>query len=320
MLKIISEGFGLGIATGLTCLTTCSSIYIPFLISQKRSIWNSSLKVLEISLGRFLAYVLFGAVAGFTGSKISHFNREIFTASSYILISIYLIISAYRTHKHTHKCAVPKFAKFTQSGFLLGIITGINFCPSFLLAISDAFGKGGAISGSLLFLGFFFGTTLYLIPLIFVGGISKIKKMQVLAKYISIIVGIYFLSNGVIKFYEYYQHKQNAKNSVYIDIFAPKQKLSVVSSKEDVKYFLALRDSLKNHLNGEVEFLLSDQGESSGKVVFIQKKVWEKNPKKFANEHKIIIDEGYDISTAIQHLKKHVFKTSKPLQWKFENK
>ncbi|MEA1972551.1 MAG: sulfite exporter TauE/SafE family protein [Candidatus Cloacimonadota bacterium] len=323
MLRILSQGFGLGIATGLTCLTTCSPIYIPFLLSEKRSLWNSSLKVFEISLGRFIAYLTFGALAGFTGSQLSSFNREIFTAISYISISLYLLFSAYRTHQHTKMCAIPKFTKFTQSAFLLGIVTGLNFCPSFLLAISNAISSGGAMNGSLLFLGFFFGTTIYLIPLIFVGGISKIHKMQHIAKFISILVGLYFLFSGIQTFIHYYKHSHKIQveqeNVRYIDIFAPKQSLGIVSSNTDVKYFISLRDSLRNHHNGKIKIYLADENEINDEVIFVQESVWLENKEKYARKHKVIIQKDYDISTAINHLKNHVFKVSKPLEWKFQN-
>lgn len=322
MLKILSEGFGLGIATGLTCLTTCSPIYIPFLLSEKRSIWNSFLKVMEISAGRFIAYTAFGAIAGLAGSTISNINRDIFTSIAYILISTYLLVTAYRTHKRSKMCVIPKFSKFTQNAFLLGFITGINFCPSFLLAISEAIGLGGAFGGALLFIGFFGGTTIYLIPLIFVGGISKIKKMQGIAKYLSVIIGVYFLFVGIQTAYHYISHR-NIKNDVtaqYLDVFAPNQELTVVCDKTDLKYFMALRDSLKNNYHGKVDFVLSSNEKVSGKVIFIQKKLWLQNKAKYQNFNKIIVDDNYDISTIISHLKSHVFKTSKPLQWKFENK
>ena len=321
MFKILSEGFGLGIATGLTCLTTCSPIYIPFLLSEKRSIWNSFLKVMEISAGRFIAYTAFGAIAGLAGSTISGINREIFTAIAYIMISTYLLVTAYRTHQKSKMCVIPKFSKFTQNAFLLGFITGINFCPSFLLAISGAISIGGASGGALLFIGFFGGTTIYLIPLIFVGGISKIKRMQGVAKWLSVMIGIYFLFVGIQTGYRYISHRQTKTeiNAQYLDVFAPKQGLTIVCDKSDVKYFIALRDSLKNNYNGKVDLVFQNEGKISGKVIFIQKNVWIKNKEKYQKYNKVIIDDNYDISTAINHLKSHVFKTSKPLEWKFEN-
>ena len=322
MLKILSEGFGLGIATGLTCLTTCSPIYIPFLLSEKRSIWNSTLRVMEISIGRFIAYIAFGALAGFTGSKISSFNREIFTAIAYSLISIYLLVTAYRTHQKSKKCMIPKFSRFTQSAFLLGLITGINFCPSFLLAISSAINLGGAFGGSLLFLGFFFGTTIYLIPLIFVGGISKIKKMQTLAKFASIAIGLYFLFVGIQSFHHYFSHisirQESNENADFLDVFAPNQEIGIICSKEKIKYFMALRDSIKTHHNGKVNLFVDGNSEISGKVFFIEKQLYELDKAKYAEQNKIIIRTNYNITSAINHLKTHIFKITKPLEWSFE--
>ena len=82
MIKTLIEGTILGLTTGTACLVTCSPIYLPYLISEDRKLGKSILAVLEISAGRFVSYLAFGAIAGYTGAQIASVNRELFTSYS----------------------------------------------------------------------------------------------------------------------------------------------------------------------------------------------------------------------------------------------
>jgi len=155
VLKTLIEGLLLGFSTGTICLFTCTPIYLPYLLTEERKLLKSLIAVGEISVGRFVSYLAFGAAAGFAGAKISAVNREFFTSIAYILLSVYLILSAIRTHQKAKHCHIPKAARFTKNAILLGILTGINFCPAFLIALSKAVNLGGMLSGMLLFWDFF---------------------------------------------------------------------------------------------------------------------------------------------------------------------
>ncbi|MBN2829016.1 MAG: sulfite exporter TauE/SafE family protein, partial [Candidatus Cloacimonetes bacterium] len=138
MLKTLTEGFLLGLTTGTTCLVTCTPIYLPFIVAEKRSILRNLLKVMEISMGRFVSYLAFGAAAGYLGGSIASLDRTLFTGIAYILITIFMFLSFFRLTRKEKSCHIPKFVNFTRSAFLLGVFTGINFCPSFLIALSKA--------------------------------------------------------------------------------------------------------------------------------------------------------------------------------------
>lgn len=340
MLKTLTEGFLLGISTGTLCLVTCTPIYIPFLMSENRKFGMNFVKVIEISAGRFLSYIAFGALAGFLGGNISDFNREIFTSAAYILISVFLILSAVRTRKESKNCHIPKIAKMTSSAFLLGIFTGINFCPSFLIALSKAIDLSGPLSGIMLFLGFFFGTTLYLIPLGFVGGLAKIKKMTLLAQAASVLIGIYYIYAGIAGFYnlnssgqhDHGQKTEPAARERFIDVFSPGTKLSIISSFENEKYFTELRDSMQIGKSADlIKICISEKmpfdtlKKYNNSVFFIDTKLIQKSEGNSydslfcRNFDCIFIESGYPAGTIKTFLNLHTFKVDKPFFWKFED-
>ena len=324
MIKTLIEGTVLGLTTGTACLVTCSPIYLPYLISEDRKLSKSIIAVLEISAGRFVSYLAFGAIAGYTGAQIASVNRELFTSIAYILLSAYLVLSAVRTSKKAKSCHVPKMARFTQSGIILGILTGINFCPSFLLAISKAVDLGGAFSGMMLFLGFFFGTSIFLLPLAFIGQISKVSKMKMVAQYASILVAIWFTFSGVKGLVHYYEHKKlDAQPSRLVEAFNPNIPLAVIASEENSTYFKILQDSLKNYTPSSVHYFQYNEtthdsiNKLSEVVLVIDSSILNES---FDNYDYFQVEPNYDLPRMLKFMKFYTFKTRTHLHWEFIEK
>lgn len=210
MISLLSEGFALGLATGTTCLATCGPIYAPYLMQKGRGPFASVLALLEISAGRFITYVLVGGLAGYFGSSVSTDNREWFTAVAYILFSIYLLITTFRTHRNEKKCAVHKWYAFADRPFILGVLTGVNICPSFLIAIAKAMDSHGAWAGVVLFVAFFAGTTLFLLPLSFFGVAGNKKLLRQIARIGALCVAIWFIVQGILLFVNKYKESHVA--------------------------------------------------------------------------------------------------------------
>ncbi|MDP8232898.1 MAG: sulfite exporter TauE/SafE family protein [Candidatus Zophobacter franzmannii] len=242
MFKTLAEGFILGLTTGTVCLVSCTPIYLPFIVSEKRSIGKNLYKVFEISAGRFFSYLAFGAMAGWLGGNIAAIDRTLFTGIAYILLTVFMLLSFFRLTRKDKSCHIPKFVNVTKSAFLLGVFTGINFCPSFLIALSKAVDLAGPISGVMLFLGFFFGTSLFLLPLAFTGFLSHLKIMKVIARYASIAVALYFLYSGVNKII-HYTHSLQAR---IIDPISEEYEIKVFAPNFDSPFYSTLIDSLTN--------------------------------------------------------------------------
>ncbi len=200
----LAEGLSLGLATGVSCLASCGPVYAAYLFSEKRSGRQSLLVLLTLNLGRFAAYVCFGAVIGMLGGSIPSGIRIPLSFAGYILFSIFLLISTLRVNKKCGGCGVSRWTKFTGSPFLLGILTGFSLCPAFLIALTSAFDAGGALSGALLFAGFFFGTTVYMLPLSIAGLFTARKWFTAAARVLAVFVAVYFMVIGIRGLAAYY--------------------------------------------------------------------------------------------------------------------
>ena len=321
MLQTLIEGFLLGLSTGTICLVTCTPIYLPYLLTEKRQLKKSLLAVFQISIGRFFSYAAFGAAAGFTGSKIVGIDRTFYASIAYILLSIYLVLTTVRTHKKHHSCAIPKYTKFTRNAILLGVFTGLNFCPSFLIALSKSIDLGGVLAGTLLFTGFFFGTSVFLFPLAFVGLLTKVRNMTNLARIASVIIAIWFLYTGGIGLYKHFTKTTYSleKGKRIVEVFSPKTDLIICYKKSDVKYFSALRDSIFNRTKKRVKFIAScnDVKIRRNTVLLIDSDLISSLKKE--NVDYFSVEKGYNITQLINFLNSYSFKTAKYIHWKLEN-
>ncbi len=198
MIQTIVEGFLLGLATGHLCVATCGPVYAPFLMmNDQGGVKGSLIRVLQISVGRFLAYGLFGFAAGALGREIGGVNRTWFTIVSFILLSILLLNSVFVVQKKKHSaCAVTRWGKIVTNPLLLGIITGINFCPSFLIALTNAVNLSGPMAGFFMFTSFFVGTNIYLIPFSIFGILGSKKYFRKIAVFASVAVAITFTARA----------------------------------------------------------------------------------------------------------------------------
>lgn len=206
----LTEGFALGLTLGTTCAATCGPMYMPYLMQKKHSVKESILNVFEISLGRFLSYIAFGMLAGGIGSAIGVIlDRGWFSSLAYILFSVLLLLSAFRTHKKEKGCAVSKYSKFADRPFLFGVFTGISLCPSFFGAMTAAFDAGGVVGGASIFGSFFFGSSVFLLPFAIAGVAGNVKFFRKVATVASLLVAVYFIGKGTFGFVELTQQSMN---------------------------------------------------------------------------------------------------------------
>ncbi len=241
MWHIFISGWTLGLATGTTCLTTCAPIYIPYLLTEKRSDKQSFRIILFITLGRFFSYIIFGAVFGFVGSRIPTESRQFFTSIAYILLSVYLAITVLRIRRVHKNCTALKWMTITRNPFILGALTGISFCPAFLIAVSQAIDISGPVSGIILFIAFFLGTSLFILPITFLGVLSKIKNLRKIALVASILVAVFFIYKGVASLYEYNAHRKSVHNSIQladslkiVKPFLNEEKIFLIAQESDI--------------------------------------------------------------------------------------
>jgi len=195
------EGFGagltLGLATGTACLATCGPIYVSYLMGERRTGFQSLWVILKLNGGRFIAYAIFGALVGMLGGAIPVSVRVPLTYAGYILFSTYMLLSVIRVKKTCSGCNTGKVLKITRNPFLLGFLTGFSVCPAFLIALTGAFDSSGPLNGMMLFIGFFAGTTVYMLPFALFGLLTMKDWITKAARMIAVVVAIYFGAVGV---------------------------------------------------------------------------------------------------------------------------
>jgi len=202
MITTLAEGFLLGLATGTTCLATCGPVYVPYLMQYRQSLSESLFTVLELSAGRFVSYLVVGAAAGLLGGHIDIKTKGVLTATAYSLFSIFLLITAFRTHRHDHCCPTGRWAGIIDRPLVLGLLTGINVCPPFLLALTKAVSGSGVAAGATLFAAFFVGTSLFLAPIAAFGLLGAQMFFRSVARWGAVAVSVWFLVQAGLLTYD----------------------------------------------------------------------------------------------------------------------
>lgn len=212
--QLFGEGFFLGISIGMTCLATCLPVIFPYLLRDKRRTFKSLIVVLWFLLGRFIGYIIFGALAGALGGDVPDNLRRIITAVAFIALGGFLIQQAFKKSSIGGACPAKKWGKGVSHPLLLGLLLGLSPCPAFLLAVSRAVEAGGALSGMILFAGFFFGTSVFFLPMGFIGELARFKFFRWLSHAAALLVGLWFIFNGILNIAEGYNRASNAKYEI----------------------------------------------------------------------------------------------------------
>jgi sulfite exporter TauE/SafE len=204
LIQFLTEGFILGLTLGTTCLVTCAPVYGSLILSKENNVSTGVKTVFLISAGRFLSYALFGLLTGYAGTLIGDLpEKETVIAVSYFLVAAYLTYSALIQNRMEKGCCAPsRLTKIAGNPFLIGVLTGISICPAFVGAIARGIETGGMTGGVMLFTGFFFGTTVYLLPLSFLSYFTKKKIFRYVGMTASILVACWFVYDGSSKIYD----------------------------------------------------------------------------------------------------------------------
>lgn len=199
---MILKGLALGFSAGIFCIGFCYPVLGPLMLSSPKSKFkNSAIALAIFTLGRLVAYLLFGAIFGFIGGMVSSLSlfRSIILPFAYLSLGGLMILYGLVTpFPHWAIChLLDKFYQNRKSNLIFGFLTGINICPPFLLAITTATELGKIWYGVIFFFFFFLATTVYLLPLLLVIFVSRFKDIQIAARLVAILAGIWFIYRAV---------------------------------------------------------------------------------------------------------------------------
>lgn len=193
---VLVQPFLLGLSVGIFCFTYCVPFIAPYIVAEERKIKKNFKVILKFIFGRFWGYVLFGAIFGYLGERIDLPIVNLILIISLMVLSLLLIIYALGFLKPKWSLCSGKFFK-EKSPLLMGFLMGINICPPFLMSLAYVFTLHSVIKGIVYFIVFFIATSLYLLPLVFLGLLGKLKEFRLIARISALIVGIIFLVYGI---------------------------------------------------------------------------------------------------------------------------
>ncbi len=201
MKRIIIEGLMLGLSAGINCLGACFVFFMPYLVVEGRQKLRENLnKIFLFMAGRLIAYILFALVMGYLGAAY----RNIFTARfSYICLIaaavLMLVYSLSHSFKESGFCAqlAGRFS-LLRVPFFLGLFTGLNPCPPFLVGMARLWTLHDILGGVVLFTAFFLGTSVYMLPLVFVSCFNKSARIKQIGLMVALLSSLWFLSAGIM--------------------------------------------------------------------------------------------------------------------------
>ncbi len=198
-MQTLVAGFMAGLSVGVYCVGMCLPIFLPYLLSEKRTPKSSFRLVLEFSLGRLLGYLTFGFVLGYLGEKITNLTIHQIVALGNIWTGLLMILYSLGTIDKKFCAAIP-FGKIRWV-LLLGFLTGVNLCPPFLASLTYVFNLQGALLATLYFLMFFLGTSVYIVPSALLGIFTHFSWLQKLARVSGVLVGLYFVAQSLVRIF-----------------------------------------------------------------------------------------------------------------------
>lgn len=200
MVRIILEGLILGLSTGIYCVGVCLAFFFPYLLAEgKQKIGENLRKLSSFLVGRLAAYIAFALIMGFLGSSYQGIFTARFSHLSLIIAAALMLIYALsHSFKDTRFCApLIKHFSLMRIPFFLGLFTGLNPCPPFLVGVARLWTLNNILGGTILFIGFFLGTSVYMIPMAFVAYLNKSERMKQIGLMMALLSSVWFLFVGI---------------------------------------------------------------------------------------------------------------------------
>ncbi len=188
-----------GLSAGLFCCASCVPVLVPVFAAENRNAGGILAVWLQFLLGRLAGYLLFGAAIGWLGERFDAAWFTRISAAAMIVLSLLLIFYAVGFRNPAWSPCAAGTRRGQATPVVLGFLMGANACPPFLMSVAYVFTLHSLAKGLVYFLVFFCASTVYLIPLPFVGLLGRMKEFRWAARASALAVGIVFLVYGMMK-------------------------------------------------------------------------------------------------------------------------
>ncbi|HNX51118.1 MAG TPA: sulfite exporter TauE/SafE family protein [Thermoanaerobaculaceae bacterium] len=206
--QLLGEGLVVGLAGGTGCLATCGPVLLPYLLAEEgRSRWQSLLALGQLLLGRLVGYLAIGLLAWLAGMTVLASPRWRAWLVGVAYLGVAVLMVAYGFSPASRRCAATPGAGLLARvrarwpallPAALGLLTGLNLCPPFVVAIARAADAGGLLGSLTFFSAFFVGTSVYLVPLPLLGWLRRPEAVRTTARLAAGVVGVYFAYLGLV--------------------------------------------------------------------------------------------------------------------------
>ncbi len=199
-LDLIVNGFLLGLTAGPACFTACVPVLLSVSLAERPGAVPAAswAFVCRFLVGRFGAYLLFGLFMGTIGGRLGTSGLYIGAVATVLMALLLMAYGFGLPLPHAGLCRWASVAGGRHFPILLGVLTGLNVCPPFLLAIAYMIQRTvDPVFGMLFFCAFFVATSLYVLPAALVGYLPDHRLMTHLGRVSAVAVGAYFCFQGV---------------------------------------------------------------------------------------------------------------------------
>jgi sulfite exporter TauE/SafE len=190
-------------------MSYCFPFLATFIASENRATPKNFLLIIYFMLGRFLGYVAFGLIFGFLGEQLKSPYLTLITDLSLVLVSVVMILHIMGLLRQKDNLCLVHLTRSTPAmknppaveatgnmAVVMGFLMGVNICPPFLLSLAYVVSLEDILKSVLYFVIFFFASSIYFLPMIFVGMLAKIKELQKAARVSGIMAACVFMIYG----------------------------------------------------------------------------------------------------------------------------
>ena len=188
-----------GLSTGLFCCFSCVPVLAPVFAAEARGARGTVRIWLEFLGGRLAGYLLLGAASSFLGARFGECLLHRISAGAMMVLALVLVAYALGLRKPESAACAGVARRKRTTPFLLGLLLATNACPPLWLSVAYVFTLHDWLRGLAYFLVFFAATAVYLVPLLFVGGLGRWPEFRWIARFAAIAVGVLFFIHGILK-------------------------------------------------------------------------------------------------------------------------
>lgn len=203
MVAAPAEALALGFSSGLVCMVSCGTLLLPWLGARGQDFKGTARLMGQFLSGRLAGYLAFAVLAWALGWLLarSPSREHLALGLAQVGLSIVLALDGFSLLRRP-SCPVGKKPLWSRLGSWaplgLGLLTGLNLCPPFLMALLQA-SKGHHLGHALLFfLCFFLGTAPWLAPFLLVGTFRRSQALVKVARLTTLIMAAYYLFTGTL--------------------------------------------------------------------------------------------------------------------------